>query len=199
MSSRSSLVSVHWLSLFFSFSIDPFLTQHLVDLFHQMFITLLRQHLLQPPFQNLFCSFPFLLSYWPSGEVGGNPCVSCSVFALTSNVSVRFVSRVQLSCSQPSSSSSPSFNVLAGQKHCLIRHWGRWPQPIFFCCKTSQSLCSTPPLVRRSGLSPKSFFGFSSTPVKKTLRVAGVRALNYLKMSHFTSAMYHLVHFSSQN
>lgn len=61
------------------------------------------------------------------------------------------------SCSQPSS--SPSLSVLAGQKHCLIRHWGRWPPPIFFFpCKTSQSLGSTPPLVRRSGLSAAAFF-----------------------------------------
>lgn len=80
-------------------------------------------------------------------------CVS----ALIVDQSVRSASGVQCwSCSQPSS--SPSRSVLAGQKHCLIRHWGRWPPPIFFSCKTSQSLGSTPPLVRRSGLSAAAFF-----------------------------------------
>lgn len=54
-------------------------------------------------------------------------CVS----ALIVDQSVRSASGVQCwSCSQPSS--SPSRSVLAGQKHCLIRHWGRWPPPIFF-------------------------------------------------------------------
>lgn len=80
-------------------------------------------------------------------------CVS----VLIVDQSVRSASGVQCwSCSQPSS--SPSRSVLAGQKHCLIRHWGRWPPPIFFFCKTSQSLGSTPPLVRRSGLSAAVFF-----------------------------------------
>lgn len=62
----------------------------------------------------------------------------------------------------------------------------------FFFCKMSQSLCSTPPRERRSGLSTV-FFGFCSTPVKKTRCLPGVQGL---KMSHFTSAMCRLVFWS---
>lgn len=50
------------------------------------------------------------------------------------------------------------------QKHCLIRHWGRWPQPIFFFffCKTSQSLCSIPPLCEMVEALRGLFLGFAS-------------------------------------
>lgn len=63
-----------------------------------------------------------------------HPCVSLIV-----HQSVRLASGVQRwSCSQ--SSCSPSRSVLAGQKHCLIRHWGRWPPPIFFSAKQASLL-----------------------------------------------------------
>lgn len=74
------------------------------------------------------------------------------------------------------------------QKHCLIRHWGWWPQPIFFPAKQA-SLSAPYHLLWDGRASPWSFFGFSSTPVKKTWRLPGVRALSSLKMSHLTSVM----------
>lgn len=110
------------------------------------------------------------------------------VFALIVYPSVRLASGVQCwSCSQPSS--SPSLSVLAGQKHCLIRHWGRWPPPVFFFCKTSQSLGSTPPLVRRSGLSAAFFWIFFllHSSVEK------VPASQSANVTHFSVSMFCLV------
>lgn len=97
---------------------------------HLMFLKLfLASHV--SPFLQFPCSCPLLISYClPPLPIhagtssfhsvalkggGDNPHVSCSLsFSLIVNLSVRSVSRVHLSCSQASSSSSPGFNVLAG-------------------------------------------------------------------------------------
>lgn len=106
------------------------------------------------PLNPLFHVMLWALLFW---ELSWGPplCVS----ALIVDQSVRLASGVQCwSCSQ--SSSSPSRSVLGGQKHCLIRHWGRWPPPIFFPAK--QASLSAPHLLwwdAQASLQ-QPFFGF---------------------------------------
>lgn len=108
----------------------------------------------------LFMHFEFLL-------MPVDPLFHVTLWALLFRVltwglplSVRSASGVQCwSCSQPSS--SPSRSALAGQKHCLIRHWGRWPPPIFFFSAKQASL-SAPHLLwwdAQASLQ-QPFFGF---------------------------------------
>lgn len=105
---------------------------------HTMYLFIYFQFLLMP-LNPLFHVTLWALLFW---ELSRGPPLCAS--ALIVDHSVRSASGVQCwSCSH--SCSSPSRSVLTSQKHCLIRHWGRWPPPIFFPAK--QASLSAPHLL----------------------------------------------------
>lgn len=162
-------------------------------------------------FLHLLCSFPFLLSY----------CLTTPhTHAGTSSFNKQLFREVGITplCLGLYPDSQPecplrlwsAVELLSGKQQPSRLQCASWIETLpykalgtvapanFFSAK--QASLSAPHLLWGDGqASLWSFFGFCSTPVKKTRRLPGVQALSSLKMSHFTLLMYWLVLFSGQN